>query len=299
MTKKNKLNDYSGSEWARASLSVFHFNGEMPVKRRVHGAAFPFSLAKHVILTYSKSGDTVLDPFVGVGTTTDAAMLLGRKGIGTDINEKFITLAKKGPDDIDKKKVTNIDQFILVDNGIYEKKELTKPILITDDASAMLKYVKLESVDLILTSPPYGNLLRLIRPKFADKMKFTDRDTMTKMDKTVDNPRVYSDLNDDLGNMPYPSYLTKIKKIFGLLYKVAKPDAYNVWVVKDYRDIKNGVPYVNLHSDLIKVAREKGWILMDILIWDQSDRRPLVVLGYPSRNFYSNIGHSYILIFKK
>jgi hypothetical protein len=69
--------------------------------------------------------------------------------------------------------------------------------------------------------------------------------------------------------------------------------------VKDYRDLKSGVPYVNFHSDVIRAAETAGFTLWDIRIYDQTRYRPLVVLGYPSRNYYLNIGHSYVLIFKK
>ncbi len=287
----NRLNNYSGTEWAKASLSVFKFNGEIPDKRKKHGAAFPFSLAKHFILTYSKEGDTIFDPFVGVGTTTDAAMLLGRKSIGIDINEKFIRMAKKGPDSIDLK---HAESYL---NRIVGKRQMARPKLICDDVLNTLKHVDKNSIDLIITSPPYGNLLRIIRPKFADKMLFSVG--KEGVDKSVENPKAYSNLKDDLGNMIYEDYLKRLKEVFRLTYDVAKKDVYAIWVVKDYRDMKDKVPYVNLHGDIIKIAQEEKWILWDILIWDQSDRRPLVVLGYPSRNFYSNIGHSFIVVFRK
>jgi len=286
----NRLNDYSGKEWAQASLSVLKFNGAIPKKRKYHGAAFPFSLAKHFILTYTKKNDLVFDPFVGVGTTTDAAMLLGRKSIGIDINKKFINLAKKGPDSVDLK------QLSFNKNKI--KNQETK--IIHDDALNILKHIKKESVNLILTSPPYGNLLRIIRPKFADKMLFSDTTNgNNKIDKSVTNPQAYSNVKNDFGNMTYSAYLENLQEIFKLTYQIAKNDSYAIWVVKDYRDIKNNIPYVNLHIDLINIAKSAQWTLWDIVIWDQSDRRPLVVLGYPSKNFYANIGHSYILIFKK
>ena len=56
---KNQLNHYSGSEWAKASLSVHKFEGPIPAKRKEHGAAFPFRLAKHFVSTYSKENDLV------------------------------------------------------------------------------------------------------------------------------------------------------------------------------------------------------------------------------------------------
>ncbi len=289
-TKKNELNDYSGSEWAKASLSVQKFNGRAPNKRKEHGAAFPFTLAKHFILTYSKKNELIFDPFVGVGTTTDAAYLLGRKSIGMDINKKFVTIAKKGPDSID---------FEHIDPS-QKPKKLHKSEIIADDSTNLKKYVKKNSVKLILTSPPYGNLLRIIRPKFADKMLFTDtKNKKTKQDRSIKNPQAYSKKKDDIGNMTYSDYLGKLETVFEDTLHVAKDGAYAIWVVKDYRDIKNKSPYVNLHGDIIDVAQNAGWKLWDIVIWDQAERRPLVVLGYPSKNFYANIGHSFIVILKK
>jgi len=156
------------------------------------------------------------------------------------------------------------------------------------------------SVDLTLTSPPYGNLLRIIRPNFADKMLFKDtKNSGKKINRTMKNPQAYSTKKNDIGNMDYASYLDKLKVVFELTYHVGKKNSHAVWVVKDYRDIKNKSPYVNLHGDLIRLAEDANWKLWDIIIWDQSERRPLVVLGYPSKNFYANIGHSYIIILKK
>lgn len=285
---KNQLNHYSGSEWAKASLSVHKFEGPISPKRKEHGAAFPFRLAKHFVLTYSKKNQRIFDPFVGVGTTLEAAKLFGRKGIGIDINKKFIKHAKKGPDSVDIKQL----------EGEKLPKKIHESEFICDDSLNMLKHLKKESVDLILTSPPYGNLLRLIRPNFADKMLFVNG-KKKKVSKSVANPKVYSEIKNDLGNIEYHEYLSKLEKIFNLTFQVAKNNTYAVWVVKDYRDMKNKIPFVPLHSDIIKIAQKEQWILWDIVIWDQSERRPLVVLGYPSKNFYANIGHSYVLIFKK
>ena len=99
--------------------------------------------------------------------------------------------------------------------------------------------------------------------------------------------------------MTYSDYLGKLETIFEDTLHLPKDAAYAIWVVKDYRDIKNKSPYVNLHGDIIDVAQNAGWKLWDIVIWDQAERRPLVVLGYPSKNFYANIGHSFIVILKK
>lgn len=54
-----------------------------------HPATFPEQLAKDHILTWSNSGDIVLDPFSGSGTTALAAMETGRISIGIEISKAY------------------------------------------------------------------------------------------------------------------------------------------------------------------------------------------------------------------
>ena len=56
---------------------------------RLRSAAFPFDLAYRLINMYSVKGDVILDPFLGTGTTTAAAMTSGRNSIGVEIDQSF------------------------------------------------------------------------------------------------------------------------------------------------------------------------------------------------------------------
>jgi DNA modification methylase len=60
-----------------------------------HPAPFPFKLATDHILSWSKQGDVVLDPFLGSGTTAVAAAQLGRQWIGFEVNPEYVTLARE------------------------------------------------------------------------------------------------------------------------------------------------------------------------------------------------------------
>ena len=60
-----------------------------------HPAVFPEQLAQDHILSWSNSGDTVLDPFLGSGTTGKMAILNGRAFIGIDISPEYCELARK------------------------------------------------------------------------------------------------------------------------------------------------------------------------------------------------------------
>ena len=59
-----------------------------------HEAKFPNELARRIIKLYSDQGDTVLDPFLGSGTTAIAALREGRHYIGIEKEEKYVVLAR-------------------------------------------------------------------------------------------------------------------------------------------------------------------------------------------------------------
>ena len=60
-----------------------------------HPAPFPIELAERLIRLFSFAGDTVLDPFVGTGSTALAALNSGRNSIGVDIEPKYIEIAQR------------------------------------------------------------------------------------------------------------------------------------------------------------------------------------------------------------
>ncbi len=63
---------------------------------RGRSAAFPFELAWRLIHMYSVQGDTVLDPFLGTGTTLLAALAACRHSIGVEIDPGFAALLEAG-----------------------------------------------------------------------------------------------------------------------------------------------------------------------------------------------------------
>jgi DNA modification methylase len=61
---------------------------------RGHPAPFPIELAYRLIRMFSFVGDTVLDPFLGTGTTTEAAMLANRCSVGYEIEEAYLQMIR-------------------------------------------------------------------------------------------------------------------------------------------------------------------------------------------------------------
>lgn len=63
-------------------------------QRGEHPAPFPLAIPDRLIRMFSFTGDTVLDPFAGTGTTALAAMRLGRDSISVDIERRYVELAE-------------------------------------------------------------------------------------------------------------------------------------------------------------------------------------------------------------
>ncbi len=60
---------------------------------RTHPAPFPIELAERLIRMFSFAGDTVLDPFLGTGTTSIAAARCGRNSIGVEVDSYYLKMA--------------------------------------------------------------------------------------------------------------------------------------------------------------------------------------------------------------
>ena len=87
--EKSKLTQ---KEWADWAVNSFWEMQPAKAKAEGHPAPFPKELPHRLIKLYSFYGDTVLDPFMGTGTTAEAALELGRNCIGYEINPEYADL---------------------------------------------------------------------------------------------------------------------------------------------------------------------------------------------------------------
>lgn len=86
--------DIKKEEFLEWTNGVWTFNGESK-KRIGHPAPYPVELPKRCIKLFSYTDDTILDPFLGSGTTLIACIATKRKGIGIDIDKQYCALAKR------------------------------------------------------------------------------------------------------------------------------------------------------------------------------------------------------------
>jgi len=75
-----------------ALLSVWDINHESG-DLKPHPVSFPYGLPARAIAAVSEVNDIVLDPFMGSGTTLEAAKNLGRRAIGIELEERYCEVA--------------------------------------------------------------------------------------------------------------------------------------------------------------------------------------------------------------
>lgn len=262
------MNNLDGKTWLQYSFSIWR-DIEKSIDERIlkHPAMFPSELATRLIKIYTKDkGEVVLDPFMGSGSTIISAYNLGKKAIGIELSEEYVKLSKE--------RIKGIQLNLLQSSNDY-----IKPEIYNQTVFEIPKILKEKSVDLVITSPPYWNILTERRS--ADKKQI----------------RKYSDSEEDLGNIhDYNSFLCKLKNAFAGIYGVLKTRKYCIVIVMDIRKKSKLYP---LHIDMINLMKEIGFELDDIIIWDrQKEYNNMRPLGYPSV-FRVNKVHEYILIFRK
>ncbi len=88
------LEEYQKEKWY---LNVWQITNVLPIHNRLEKgiAAFPEEIPYRLIKLFSYKGETVLDPFMGSGTTLKVAMELGRYGIGYEIDKELIDVVKE------------------------------------------------------------------------------------------------------------------------------------------------------------------------------------------------------------
>jgi len=257
--RKGKFNELDGATWTRYSISVWDITKTPKEMKLKHPAMFPVELCKRIIEIYTHKGEVVLDPFMGSGSALIAAAMLDRKGIGVDVNGEFVEMVRR------RVIKANLKKF--------------KPEIYCGDSRELLRYVGEDSVDLVVTSPPYWSVHR--RRRTADYKE----------------SKPYSELENDLGNIErYEDFICELRRVFLQVKAALKTKGYCVVVVMDIRVGSNFIPF---HMDMARLMVELGFKFEDIIIWNRArEYNNLKPLGHPYK-FIVNKVHEYIMIFRK
>ncbi len=265
---KNKLNDLDPKTWLKFQKSWFIHN---PPPRKqgvlVHPAKFPETMAQEFIEFFTKSGETVLDPMVGTGSTLVAALRSGRNSYGIELNPKYADIAR---------------QIVIAERqSLGSSIENLKSEVLCGDACLAAAY-QLPLIDYVLTSPPYWDMLHA---KGAG--------TQEKRRNSIGLDMFYSDNPNDLGNLHnYEEFLARLVAIYQGLKPLLRANAYVTIIVKN---IKKGGRIYPLAWDLGRELN-KVYTLKDEKLWLQDNQR-LAPYGLGSA-WVSNTFHHYCLQFR-
>lgn len=266
--KASHLNCLSAKEWIKNQLGVWQFNYERRDIRdkKAHPATFPISLARRVIELFTHEGELALDPFVGSGTTLLAAQDANRNAVGFDLQESYVRLA---------------------DDRLGESRDSLQ-IAVQDDATAIPCYLMPGSVALVLTSPPYANLLNRKRRNKSRRERKNDQ--LGEIEQYSQDPR-------DLGTMPLEDYSNALAEIYAGLLPLLRPGGHCVVNVPDMWWENQRV---TIHLSVIEALRNVGYEFRNTIIWDRTNIVNRVgIFGWPSNYITMGTTFEYILDFRR
>ena len=265
-----RLNDLSEEEWAVASAPVWdtHYptSGSQSDAHRIrkqHPSPKPPALMKRLIEFFTKKGGRVLDPFVGVGGTLLACSMTGRHGVGIDLSQEYLEVYRRASTEL----------------GLE-----SQPFLCGDARNLGNLLGEVEPFDLVLTDPPYGDMLT--RKRSGDRKKRTGDDS----------PTPFTDSPDDLGNMSPSQFYEALKTVIVQAMQHLKPKGYVVIFCKDLQPTED---YHNMiHADVVATfADVENLRFRGYKIWYDKSLK-LYPFGYPYA-YVSNQLHQFSLIFRK
>ena len=267
-SERNKLNDLSGRIWIQETKSTWHQKGlgahhPHAYYERLHPAPFSYQDVGRLIRFFTKSGERVLDPFCGVGSTLKACAVLGREGVGVELSPVWAELSGERLD---------------VEIGDSHNQRI-----ICEDIRDALSLFQDEQFQFIVTSPPYWSILT----KEADhKVK--------EMRLSGNLATQYSKSESDLGNIErYESFLEELAGVFREVSMKVENRRYMAIIVSDFRHASDFYPF---HSDLYQRLCNETIKLVGVSTLEQRHKK-LYPYGYPFC-YIPNIHHQYILLFQ-
>lgn len=272
VSPRNKLNDLTAREWMSESVSIWVQKGlganhaDAQIERQ-HPAPFSFTDVARVIRLFTKRGMTVLDPFAGVGSTLKACALEGRNGIGLELNQRFAALASQ-------RLIAEVPEAKLI---------ATSQVIKVGDARTLITQLPSDSIDLLVTSPPYWGILNK-KPDHKVRQERLGRGLETR----------YGDDSRDFANISsYNDFVVSLADFFRTCCRVLRDRAYCVVILGDFR---HGGRYYPLHADLAREMETQGYVLKAMNVLYQRHKR-VFPYGYPAA-YVPNVHHQNIIVMR-
>jgi len=271
---KSAVNCLSQEAWFERQWPIWEFRkreiyGDFErYSRKTHPAIFHRALARRIIETYSHKGETVLDVFCGVGTTLVAALECHRNAVGIELNHRYVQIAKR--------RLAYMNEHV--------ENDILKHTVFRADARKLLSLIPENSIDLLVTSPPYWDMLKQSQSK-------------RNIGSGKHLKSNYSQDRYDISNSEtLEIFLKSLMQVLASVHSVLKPDGRALIVTGDYR--RQG-KYIPLHSIYTTRLNRIGFTLNNIILWDRSNEYDIDLYSYPDRFITVNGAMEYILDFSK
>lgn len=213
---------------------------------RYRGNWSPY-VVRNIILRYSKERDIILDQFLGSGTTLIESLLTNRRGIGVEINPLVLNIAKE---------------------SLRFEQNLFKKIALKSGDARNLGFIKNNSIDLIATHPPYGNIIRYSK-----------------------------NIRGDLSLLEISYFLKEMDKVARESYRVLKEKKFCAILIGDIRQKGNVIP---LGFNIMNIFLKNKFILKEIIIKKQNNCKNTGLWEKKSmENNFLLLSHEYLFIFQK
>lgn len=270
---RNRLNDLTGKDWVKSTKSWFVCDGraaDFTDDIIAHPASYPPEMAMRFIRFFTKAGGVVLDPFAGCGSTLEAAWRTGRWGWGIELNPRYAEGCRK--------RIAGLA-------GDGGDGPVGLPRLLAGDAREADR-MPIPSPDLVLTSPPYWNMLKRSR---GGVMSVSRRRKAAGLDTD------YGDDPADLGVCDdYGAWLEELAEVFRRIGTRMRPGGHVVVVMQNIRTAE-GTMRPAAWDLAARLARH--FLLRQEVIWCQ-DQKFLGCWGYPT-TYVSNVHHHYCLVLER
>jgi len=253
-----------------------------------HPAKMNLNLLRWILETYTKSGDTVLDPMAGTGSTIILASLMGRHGVAVEYESKFCEMIRSN---INLTKT----QATLTPKG--------RMSCIKGDARELSRLVS--RADAIITSPPFGPSQRGGGIFKDGYMRVKDGKVISDPDLPFRHGRPLSDDPNNIDNLPYDeengnvksgTYLSEMLKVYRECWKVLRSGGPMVVVVRNF--IRNKA-VVRLDQDTIRLCEAAGFRLKERWYFQLPSRSFWRILYHKKHPEVPEIRFEDVLVFMK
>ncbi len=226
------------------SIWSFKERGNWATHKGDYRGNCPPQVPRNLILKYTKENDIVLDPFCGSGTTMIECKLLNRKGIGIDVNENALKLAKSRLD--------------------FNYKTVFEPKLIKANSTKLQNIIPDNKIDFIFAHPPYADIIkyskdikedisRLNLQEFLNQMNLFSKECFRILKKGKTCSILIGDIRKNKNVIPLGFYIMDIFIQAGFTLKEI--------IIKEQHNCKMTDYWKNRDIDFYLLAHEYVFVL--------------------------------------